>query len=407
MVFSGFLALAIKSGLAKDANLMIFNRFVYANTAILPIFIDTRSDKLASPMKEVPITSPRALLRRYLAAGYALFIAYASLSPFSGWREQGLEFSAVLAAPLMQTYTSFDAAANLLAYLPLGLLLGLSLRAHFGAGWSILLAASGGVALSAAMEYAQMYLPARVSSNLDLLTNGFGVLAGAMLAVSIAPRAWFALYPALWRMRLFHSRDGTDFGLALVALWIFAQINPSLPMLGNVFISEVARPPFATVPPEPFIWLESIAVSLNLLMLGLLLLTLLRARRHAAGALLLVMCAVALVKFVAAAVLLKSWALLLWLNSEAMLGIFAGVLLLVAASRLARLWQLRFTALVALAYLVLAHWVLDSGAPSASMRLYQWHYGHLLNYNGLSQTAALAFPLLLLIYLWRIAARHT
>ena len=208
-------------------------------------------------------------------------------------------------------------------------------------------------------------------------------------------------------MRLFHSREGADFGLALAALWIFAQLNPSLPMLGNVFISEVARPPFAVVPPEPFNWLESFAVSLNLLMLGLLLLTLLRRRRQAVVALLLVLCAVALAKFAAAAVLLKSWALFLWLNSEAMLGILAGVLLLVAASWLPRIRQLWFAALVALAYLVLAHGVLDSGAPSAAMRLYQLHYGHLLNYNGLSQTAALAFPLLLLGYLWRIATRHS
>jgi hypothetical protein len=50
---------------------------------------------------------------------------------------------------------------------------------------------------------------------------------------------------------------------------------------------------------------------------------------------------------------------------------------------------------------VLAHWILDSGEPSAAMRLYQWNYGHLLNYNGLSQTIALVFPFLMLGYLWR------
>lgn len=344
-------------------------------------------------------------LYHYLSAGYALFIAYASLSPFSGWQEQGLEFSAVLAAPLKQTYTPFDATANLLAYLPFGLLLGLSLRAHLNAGWSILLATLGGTLLSASMEYAQMYLPARVSSNLDVLTNSIGASTGALLAASIAPRAWFSLYPALWRLRLLHSRDGTDFGLALVTLWMFAQVNPSLPMLGNVFITEVARQPFATPPPEPFNWLESMAVSLNLLMLGMLLLILLRRQRHVAGALLLVLCTVALAKFSAAALLLKSWALLLWLNSEAMLGIFAGMLLVVAVSWLSRLMQIYFAAAVAVAYVVLAHGVLDSGAPSAAMRLYHWSYGHLLNYNGLSQTIKLVFPFLLLIYLWRAATR--
>ena len=344
-------------------------------------------------------------MRTYLAAWYALFIVYGSLSPFTGWQEQGLDFPAVLSAPLEQTYTWFDTVVNLLAYFPFGLLLGLTLRMRFGAGWSLLLATLGGAALSASMEYAQMYLPSRASSNLDLLINSTGTLAGALLAVSIAPRAWFALHLTRWRTRLFHTPAGRDFGLALVALWMFAQVNPSLPMLGNVFISEVARPPFERVQSEPFSWLESMAVALNLLMLGMLLLSLLRQRRHAASALLLVLCLVALAKFLAAAVLLKSWALLLWLNSEAMLGIFAGVLLLAAAGWLPRtrlIWVASFTAL---AYLVLAHGVLDSGAPSAAMRLYQWHYAHLLNYNGLSKTIALIFPFLLLGYLWRVRGR--
>jgi len=349
--------------------------------------------------------SRRTHLRTYLVAWYALFIVYGSLSPFSGWQEQGLDFHEVLTAPLWQTYTWFDAITNLLAYFPFGLLLGLTLRTRFGAAWSLLLAILGGVTLSATMEYAQMYLPSRISSNFDLLSNTVGALAGGLLAVSIAPRAWFALHLTHWRTRLFHAHSGRDFGLALVALWMFAQVNPSLPMLGNVFISEVARPLFEAAHNEPLNWLESLTVALNLLMLGMLLLTLLRQRRHAASALLLVLCLVALAKFVAAAALLRSWALLLWLNSEAMLGIFGGVLLLAAASWLPRTRLIRVASFTALAYLLLAHGVLDSGSPSAAMRLYQWHYGHLLNYNGLSQTIALVFPFLLLGYLWRVRKR--
>jgi len=173
-------------------------------------------------------------------------------------------------------------------------------------------------------------------------------------------------------------------------------------MLGNVFISEVARAPFVVVQPEPFNWMESMAVLLNMLMLGMLLLTLLRVRRHAASTLLLVLFAVAVAKFTAAAMLLKSWALLLWLNGEAMLSIFAGVLLLAATSRLPRKQLLRCAALVTLGYWVLAHWILDSGEPSAAMRLYQWNYAHLLNYNGLSQIIAFVFPVLMFGYLWRV-----
>jgi VanZ family protein len=355
----------------------------------------------AEPMRELPINQPPARLRRYLAAGYVLFIVYASLSPFTGWQDQGLSFIDVLESPLGLTYTGFDLVINLLAYFPLGLLLGLMLRARVGAAGGVLLATIGGALLSAAMEYAQMYLPSRVSSNVDLLANTSGTLAGALLAVSIAPSAWFG-FVMRWRQRLFHGGRGVDFGLALVALWMFAQVNPSLPMLGNVFITEVAQPPFVPVPPEPFSWLESAVVALNLLMLGCLLLTLLHQRRHAVIGLVLVLCAVSLTKFIAAALLLKSWALLLWLNGEAMLGISAGLVLLLLINWLPRNLLLWCSAGVTLAYLGLAHGVLDSGKPASAMPLYHWHYGHLLNYNGLSQTVALVFPFLLLGYLWRV-----
>ena len=353
-------------------------------------------------MKEIHPTQPRASLRTYLAAGYSLFIIYASLSPFTGWQEQGLEFSAVLAAPLFAQYTWFDVAANLLAYLPFGLLLGLTLRAHMSARGSVLLTTLGGFMLSAAMEYTQMYLPSRISSNLDLFTNTSGALLGALLAVGIASRAWFKQHLIHWRLRLFHHGGKMDFGLAWVALWMFAQINPALPMLGNVFISKMARVPFVIVRPEPFKWLASMIVALNLLMLGMVLLTLLRKRHHAVNALLLILCLVALAKFITAVVLLKSWALLLWLNTEAMLGIFFGILLLTAAMRLSRVALLRGATIVALFYLVLAHWIQDSSTPSSTMRLYQWNYGHLLNYNGLSQSISLILPFLMLGYLWQI-----
>lgn len=347
-------------------------------------------------------TSNRPRLRVYLAAGYALFIVYVSLSPFTGWREMGYSFGEVLGAPLLQTYTPFDAIINVLAYLPLGLLLGLIMRARMGGLWSVLLAMLGGLALSIAMEYAQMYLPSRTSSNLDILTNVLGTLGGALLAANIVPRAWFALHLMRWRTRLFHRGGSTDFGLALVLLWMFAQINPSLPMLGNVFISETARQLFAVKPPEPFQWLECLAVTLNLLMLGALLLTLMRQRRDAVIALILILCTVALTKFMAAAVLLKSWALLLWLNSEAVLGIIAGLLLLSAALWLSRRTALIMAGVVALGHLFIAFFVLDGNDPNSARVIYHWHYGHLLNYNGLSQLIALAFPFLLLGYLWRI-----
>ncbi|MBI2287033.1 MAG: VanZ family protein [Nitrosomonadales bacterium] len=353
-------------------------------------------------MKELFVTETRARLRTWLAIGYALFIVYASLSPFTGWREQGLDFSEVLAAPLLLTYTAFDAVINLLSYLPFGLLAGLALHARFGAAASVVLGLCLGVSLSAGMEYLQMYLPARISSNMDLLSNSVGTLIGALLAVSVASWTWLFSRLTHWRSGLFHQGHEMDFGLALLVLWMFGQVNPSLPMLGNVFISEVERQPFVALPPAPFDWWESGAVTLNLLMLGTLLLTLLRKPRNAAIALPVILSMVALVKFVTAAVLLKSWALLLWINSEAVLGMLLGMALLFAALSLPRRVAMISGAAVALAYFAVVNFVFGDNTPAAAMSIYHWHYGHLLNYNGLAQTIALVFPLLLIFHLWRI-----
>jgi VanZ family protein len=353
-------------------------------------------------MKELLPNESRARLRTWLAIGYTLFIVYASLSPFSGWRGQGLSFIEVLRAPLLLTYTAFDAILNLLSYLPLGLLLGLILRARFGALISVILGMWAGIFLSASMEYLQMYLPTRTSSNLDLLTNSAGTLLGALLGVSMA--SWTGIFSRLshWRSHFFHHGKEMDFGLALLALWMFGQINPSLPMLGNVFISGVARKPFVTLPNIPFNGWETSAVSLNLLMLGTLMLTLLRAPRNIVTVLLVILSTVALVKFIAAALLLKSWALLLWVNSEAVLGMLLGILMLFAALPLPRSTAIGFGAAATFCYFAIVNFVFDDNSPSAAMSIYHWHYGHLLNYNGLAQTITLVFPLLLLFHLWRI-----
>jgi len=194
-------------------------------------------------------------------------------------------------------------SSTLLSYLPFGLLVGLVLRERFGALASVILGLCAGMALSASMEYLQMYLPTRTSSNLDLLANSAGALLGALLAVSMVSWTWLFSRLTRWRSDLFLHGHEMDFGLALLALWMFGQINPSLPMLGNVFISEVARQPFVTLPPAPFNGWESSAVTLNLLMLGALILTLLHDPRNIFTMLLVILSVVALAKFITAALL--------------------------------------------------------------------------------------------------------
>jgi len=348
------------------------------------------------------VKKPSPRLSLWLLLVYFLFIVYASLSPFTGWRETAFSFNEVLQQPLWQTYTAFDALLNIISYIPLGLLLGLTFRAQLSALANLLVACFLGLTLSTSMEFLQMYLPSRTSSNLDLLTNVSGTLLGALLALGFIRST--RVYDALthWRDATFRHGTAIDFGLALLALWMFGQCNPSLPMLGNVFISALEHQPFAAIKASPFDGWESLAVLLNLLMLGSLLLTLLRNKNQVILILLAVLGSVALLKFITAAVLLKSSAMLLWVNSEAVLGILLGSMLLVAMRALNALVLARVAALISLAYLLVAHGILDSGTPAAAMSIYHWHYGHLLNYNGLAQTITLVFPVLLLLHLWRV-----
>jgi VanZ family protein len=353
-------------------------------------------------MKSGFIHASHFLLQRYLLVAYSLFIIYVSLSPLSGWQDQGLSFNDVLIAPLSQTFTWFDFTLNCTSYTPLGLLLTYILHKHFSPLKTLLLATLCGLVLSLAMEYTQLYLPARVSSNTDLLSNTLGALIGSAFALHITQYNWFHQLGS-WHHKFFRRGRVSDFGLTLIFLWIFAQTNPTLPMLGSVFVSEVARWPFDIVPATPFNWLESTEVSLNLFLLGILLFTLLRNNRHTLNALLLVLCIVTLIKFIAAAILLKSWALLLWLNSEAMFGIMAGLMMLAIVKHLQHRWLIACAAAASFSYLALVLDLLIESPPSAAMRIYHWHYVHMLNYNGFSQIIILIFPALLLSYLWRVA----
>jgi hypothetical protein len=227
-----------------------------------------------------------------------------------------------------------------------------------------------------------------------------GAFCGSVLALSVAKSSWFTQLKSWHEQWIKHNRL-SDVALAILAAWIFAQVNPSLPMLGSVFVSAIARWPFDIVQASPFNWFESGAVALNLLLLGMLMLTLLRERRHTLSALLLVLGMVTLIKFFVAVLLLKSWAIFLWLNSEAIFGVVAGLLLVTGAIRLSERWMLLAVVLAGVCYLLLVLQLAWFAPPSAVMRLYQWRYFNLLNYNGLSQLINLLFPLLLVAYLWR------
>ncbi len=167
---------------------------------------------------------PPSAFSRYALAAYTLLVLYASLYPFTGWRWQGLSPFDFVTAPLPRYITLSDIWLNVAGYLPLGLLAAASLRPRW-TGWRGWVTASVGCSLlSFAMESTQALLPARVSSNVDWITNTLGAVLGAAAAVWLLPRLSFSQRSRSVRERWF-ARDAS-FGLLLLATWPLALLWP-------------------------------------------------------------------------------------------------------------------------------------------------------------------------------------
>lgn len=170
-----------------------------------------------------------------LALAAVCLIVYASLYPFSDWRNQGISPFRFLTAPLPKYWTGFDVGINLLGYAPLGFLLALAaLQRVRNALWAISLAVLGAGLLSLSMETLQSFLPSRVPSNVDLALNTLGALLGACLAWGLASTGLVERWERL-RARWF-APDARGM-LVLLLLWPAALLFPAaVPMgLGQVF----------------------------------------------------------------------------------------------------------------------------------------------------------------------------
>lgn len=174
-----------------------------------------------------------------LGAAFAALIAYASLYPFTAWRDQGLPVWEFLAAPLPRYWTGFDVTANVFGYMPLGFLLAVALlrsrRAAVQDDRTLAVLGATGMAalLSLSLESLQFFLPRRIPSNVDLALNVAGGLAGALLA-ALAHRLGAVERWSRFRARWFV--DPARGALVLLALWPAALLYPaSVPFgLGQV-----------------------------------------------------------------------------------------------------------------------------------------------------------------------------
>ena len=172
---------------------------------------------------------------RPLAAACAALIVYASLHPFDGWNwPPELALTGALWLPVSRQASRFDILSNLLAYLPLGLLLAAARIREGGRPWlALLLAVLLGSLLSYTLELLQHALPSRVPSRQDWLLNSAGTAIGALIAVAVQSAGGWRRWEQ-WRARWFLRDQGG--GLALLLLWPLGLLfPPALPFaLGQV-----------------------------------------------------------------------------------------------------------------------------------------------------------------------------
>ena len=354
-----------------------------------------------------------------LALAYAALICYASLYPFSDWRDQGIAPWAFVMAPWPRYWTGFDFGINAAGYVPLGFLAALSVLRHrpdAPVALAVLRATIAAAALSFLMETLQSYLPARIPSNVDWALNTAGALGGAVLAGLLERLGGVAHWE---RTRSTWFVDEARGGLVLLALWPAALLFPAAVSfgLGQVFermedgIADwLADTPFIDWLPVRQFELEPLVPGAELLcvMLGALVPCLLafvvsRSLRRRAMMLPLV-----LGLGVAASALsaLLSWGpqhAWAWLDLPVQIGV--AVAAVIAAALLAA--PRRLCAALALIAVVVQLGLINGAPESAyfAQTLATWEQGRFIRFHGLVQWLGWLWPFAAIGYLLLVLSR--
>jgi VanZ family protein len=181
------------------------------------------------------------------SAAYALLLVYASLYPLQGWRIPHEDILAWFSFSLPQHISRSDFVVNILAYIPFGWLVARLFSRNTGGFAPLCLACCFGMGLSFTMEFLQAFLPMRVSSVIDLLTNSLGTLIGAMQAIAFRRSASRAGKFRQWRDEHIPPGPLNELGLAVIVCWALSQLAPFAPSFDFGEIKNAIRPLWHTV----------------------------------------------------------------------------------------------------------------------------------------------------------------
>jgi VanZ family protein len=358
-----------------------------------------------APPKASPVA--RAALLAYL-----LLIVYASWFPFSGWHNSGLSPLTYMNLALPQYWTVFDVAVNIVGYIPFGVLIVLALYPRLRGVWAVLVATLCGALVSGSMEAVQSYLPSRVASNLDFVTNALGCFAGACIG-ALGARSYLD-QSRLAQLRSAWFAPHASQGLVLLALWPLAQIYPQgylfghgqvLPILSDwlsnwldasIDLVALLRPD-AAMSVEQYWLSETIITACGMTGAVLTMLCLLRRGAPRLGLVLGMLGAALLVKSLSSSLLFTPDNAFVWITPGAEGGFLIGLIMLAGLAFAPQVAQRRLAVVTLVLSLLIVNTIPVN--PYFSATLQGWVQGKFLNFNGAAQFLSLLWPFFALWFL--------
>ncbi len=337
-------------------------------------------------------------------------IAYASLYPFTEWRDQGIVPWSFLWAQLPRHWTGFDVASNLLGYIPAGFLLALAALRTGGGSRVVVQTTLVCGALSLLLESMQSYLPMRVPSTVDFALNLAGGWIGAVSA------SWLEKLGAIdhWsRLRARWFVDDARGALVLLALWPVALLFPAPVPLGLGQVLERLEAALVEVLEDtPFLdWLpvremelqplvagaQFVCVMLGVLIPCLLGYCIIRSRRRRAVFVLSAVLAGVAATGLSAALSYgpqHAWG---WIETPVLVGLGVAPVLAFALLGIPRRASAALGLLVIGIYLSLLNQA--PADPYFTQTLQTWEQGRFIRFNGLAQWLGWLWPYTVVVYL--------
>jgi len=344
-------------------------------------------------------------LARVLFLVYLALVVYASLYPFSGWRDHGLSPLDFLGAPRPRQLLPFDVVSNVVGYTLLGLLAVWAAYPRLRGAPAVLLVTLAGTCLSLAMEATQSYLPVRVASSVDVLCNAAGTLLGALAGLRAARWALDAGPLIGWRRRLLLPGMQADIGLVLLGLWLFMQLNPAMLLFGGGDLRDLLAGPTGPLrAPEFFIAIETVSAAANLAAVALLASAIAAQGAPVRRLVVLLVGAALAVKTLAFAIIMRAEHVLAWLTPGALQGLVVGLAVALLAVSLPRVSRLALAAVLLMAAAILVNFAPPN--PYLAATLVVWRQGHFLNFNGLTRLVSSLWPFAATAFLTVLAARR-